>query len=99
MELMKDQLYYFDQDDLKSLHMWITIKLSELNYDVYVNEESTFNRSGHFFAVGFQSPTQIERMQNATSFCLDATHNISVFSRDCLCILLIQDPTEALINF
>jgi hypothetical protein len=64
---------------------------NEYKYAVFRGNLQAYTQVSSLFAYGFVSPLQQQKMKNALSFCLDATHGISQNIDQVLYTLLIRD--------
>ncbi|OAD65340.1 hypothetical protein PHYBLDRAFT_71048 [Phycomyces blakesleeanus NRRL 1555(-)] len=88
--LMTNLLYMFNSDEKAFIAIWMNKKLPERNYCIFTRDLRVNNIESNLFAFGFQLPAQVRVMRIATSFCLDATHNISARSGEVIYSLVTQ---------
>ena len=74
-----------------SFLIWKKEKLPERGFLVFEANLQAYSNDAILFAHGFQSPLQQQKMKNAVSFCLDATHDVSQNASVIMYTLLVRD--------
>ncbi|KAG2207871.1 hypothetical protein INT45_009799 [Circinella minor] len=91
MRKLKCNLFEFHDNDMFSVKTWLDEHLANNGYTIYSGNISECTSFHDIFYFGFVSSRQLTYLQQSTSVCMDATHNISSRINDVLYSIVTRD--------
>ncbi|KAI7846536.1 hypothetical protein BDC45DRAFT_542800, partial [Circinella umbellata] len=93
LKQLKYDLFQFDDDDMRSVQIWLNERLRSDNYTIFNGDPSRYTTHNNIYSFGFLSPTQLHFFQQARSVCMDATYNITTNVNDIMYTIVTRDPS------
>ncbi|KAG2211417.1 hypothetical protein INT45_013278 [Circinella minor] len=91
LKQLKYDLFQFDDNDMRSVQIWLNERLRSDNYTIFNGDPSRYTTHNDIYSFGFLSPTQLHFLQQARSVCIDVTYNITTNVNDIMYTIVTRD--------